>query len=64
MNFRWKKRIGLIGGKGPAVNLSKSGASLSIPLGPLTINISRTGISFTLSPIKGSGVSLHEKIKL
>lgn len=64
MNTRFRKRIKLTQGKGPAINVSKSGLSLSLPLGPLSINLSGDGISLSLSPLKGSGLTLQEKIKL
>jgi hypothetical protein len=54
----------LTDGKGPAINVSKSGLSLSLPLGPLSVNLSSGGIFLSLSPLKGSGLTLQEKIKL
>ena len=64
MGIRFRRRIKLTEGKGPAINVSKSGLSLSLPLGPLSINLSGGGISLSLSPLKGSGLTLQEKIKL
>ena len=56
LRFRKQIKIG-----GARLNLSTGVPSLSIPLGPVTINISKRGINLTVTPI--AGISLQQKIK-
>ena len=56
--LRFRKQIKAGGAR---LNLSTGMPSLSIPVGPVTINISRRGINLTVTPI--AGISLQQKIK-
>jgi Protein of unknown function (DUF4236) len=58
MPFRFHKRVRLC--KGLALNLSKSGASLSVGGKGVTTNVSRRGVRTTLS-IPGTGISYQTR---
>ena len=55
--LRLRKQIKIGGAR---LNLSTGVPSLSIPVGPVTLNFSTRGINLTVTPI--TGISLQQKI--